>query len=292
MLWQLTVNGIVAGSAFALMAIGFALVYNVTKFFHFAHGAIFILGAYFSFLIINWLGLPLLASIPIAVTAATLIGCSLDIIVFAPLRRKGNSPLVLLLSSLGIYIVLQNLISVFFGDDIKTIRSGVVDEGIAFWGARITAIQICIVVTSLVLLVTVIAVLRVTKMGRAMRAVSNNLELAKVCGIDSDRVILWSFAIGSALAAIAGILVALDVDMTPTMGMNALMMGVVAVIIGGIGSIPGVALGALLLGMAQHLCVWKISSQWQDSLAFVILLAFLLFRPEGFMGKKARKSTA
>ena len=124
-----------------------------------------------------------------------------------------------------------------------------------------------------------------------MRAVANNPELARISGIESDRVILSTFALGSALAGIAGILVALDVDMTPTMGMNALMMGVVAVIVGGVGSIPGVALAALLLGMAQHLGVWYISSQWQDAIAFVILLTFLLFRPEGFMGKRVKTAT-
>ena len=126
-------------------------------------------------------------------------------------------------------------------------------------------------------------------MGKAMRAVANDPELANISGIDSNRVILLTFAIGSALAGIAGILVALDVDMTPTMGMNALMMGVVAVIIGGVGSIPGVALGALLRGTAQHLGVWEISSKWQDAIAFIILFIFLLLKPEGFLGKKARK---
>ena len=124
-----------------------------------------------------------------------------------------------------------------------------------------------------------------------MRAVANDSELARVAGIESDKIILLTFALGSALAGIAGILVALDVDMTPTMGMNALMMGVVAVIIGGVGSIPGIALGALLLGMAQHLGVWFISSQWQDAIAFVILLLFLLFRPQGFLGKKVKTAT-
>ena len=123
-----------------------------------------------------------------------------------------------------------------------------------------------------------------------MRAVANDPELASVSGIDSGKVILLTFALGSALAGVAGILVAFDVDMIPTMGMNALMMGVVAVIIGGVGSIPGIALGSLLLGMAQHLGVWFISSQWQDAIAFAILLIFLLFRPQGFLGKKIKKA--
>ena len=166
-----------------------------------------------------------------------------------------------------------------------------VEEGIHFFGARITPIQVTIIGVSLLLLVSCFLFLKYTKIGRAMRAVANNPELARISGIESDKVILLTFALGSALAGIAGILVALDVDMTPTMGMNALMMGVVAVIIGGVGSIPGVALGALLLGMAQHLGVWKISSQWQDVIAFVILLIFLLFRPQGFLGKKVKKVT-
>lgn len=199
--------------------------------------------------------------------------------------------MILLLASLGIYIVLQNTISLIFGDDTKSIRSGEVREGLEILGARITPIQIAIICTSIVLVIATAIFLQRTKIGKATRAVANDPELANISGIDSDRVILYTFAIGSALAGIAGILVALDVDMTPTMGMNALMMGVVAMIIGGVGSIPGVALGALLLGFAQNFGVWYISSQWQDAIAFGILLIFLLFRPQGFLGKKVKKTT-
>jgi branched-chain amino acid transport system permease protein len=288
---QYFVNALLAASVWVLVGLGFALVFRVAKFFHFAHGAIFTVGAYATFVMVNWLGLPLWASIPIGVTASVVIGCSLDIAVFALLRRKGSSPLVLLLASLGLYVILQNMISMVFGDSIQTIRTGTVEEGIAVFGARITGIQIATVVVSALLVVAIGTFLKATKMGTVIRAVSSDPQLARVCGIESDRVVLVTFAIGSALAGIAGILVALDVDMTPTMGMHALMMGVVAVIIGGKTSIPGIALGALLLGMAQHLGVWAISSQWQDAIAFVILLVFLLLKPEGFMGKKVREAT-
>ena len=198
--------------------------------------------------------------------------------------------MVLLLASLGMYIVLQNTISMVFGDDTKSIRSGIVREGLPVFGARITPIQVVIICTSIVLVLLTALWLKKSRMGKAMRAVANDAELAQISGIDSDRVVLWTFGVGSALAGVAGILVALDVDMTPTMGMNALMMGVVAVIIGGVGSIPGVAMGALLLGLAQHLGVWKISSQWQDAIAFIILFVFLLFRPQGFLGRKVKKA--
>jgi branched-chain amino acid transport system permease protein len=215
----------------------------------------------------------------------------MEVSVYLPLRRKGASPLILLLASLGMYIVLQNVISMIFGDDTKSIRSGLIKEGLNVFGARITPIQVLIICVSVILVVSVALLMTKTKMGKATRAVANDIELASVSGIDGDRVILWTFAIASALAGIAGILVALDVDMTPSMGMNALLMGVVAVIIGGVGSILGVALAALFLGIAQHLGAWYISSQWQEAIAFAILLIFLLFRPQGFLGKKVKTAT-
>jgi branched-chain amino acid transport system permease protein len=291
MINQLIVNGIIAGSVYTLVAVGFAVIYRTVKFFHFAHGVVFTAGAYFVYFFKAWLGWPDIVAIPVSTGLCAVLGILIEISVYRPLRHKGSSSLILLFASLGIYIVLQNIISMIFGDDIKTIRSGIVKEGINILGARITPVQITIIVVSLLLLVSCFLFLKYTKIGRAMRAVANDSELARVAGIESDKVILLTFALGSALAGIAGILVALDVDITPTMGMNALMMGVVAVIIGGVGSIPGVALGALLLGMVQHLGVWKISLQWQDAIAFVILLVFLLFRPQGFLGKKVKKVT-
>jgi len=280
----------VSGSAWLLLALGFALVYRSARFFHFAQGIVFTASAYVAFALCL-VGLPMPYCVVVSIAAAAALGAGMEVGAYRPLRRRGASSLVLLLASLGIYVVLQNVISLIFGDDTKSIRTGVVREGINVLGARITPIQITTICVSIVLVVALAAFLRYAKLGRAMRAVANDPELANLSGIDSDRVILWAFAIGSALAGIAGILVALDVDMTPTMGMNALMMGVVAVIIGGVNSIPGIALGALLLGMAQQFGVWWISSQWQDAIAFIILLAFLLFRPQGFMGRKTRKAT-
>jgi len=177
----------------------------------------------------------------------------------------------------------------FFGDDTKTLRSGIVSEGLELLDGRITPIQIVIIAVSAVLLILCWVLTKYTKMGTAMRAVASDPELAIVSGIDTDTTILFAFMLGSCLAGIAAILISFDIDMTPTMGMNALMMGVVAVIIGGVGSIPGAALGGFLLAFAQNFGVWKISSQWQDAIAFIILLVFLLFRPYGFFGKKIRK---
>ena len=289
MINQFIVNGIIAGSVYTLVAVGFALIYRTVRFFHFAHGIVFTAGAYFTYFFKAWLGWPLIIAVPASIGLCGVLGVLIEVSVYRLLRHKGSSALILLMASLGIYIVLQNLISMVFGDDTKIIRSGMVKEGIHFLGARITPIQITIIIVSLLLVTSFFLFLKYTKAGRSVRAVANNLELAQMTGINSDRVIFWAIALGSVLAGIAGILVAMDVDMTPTMGMNALLMGVAAVIIGGVDSLPGVALGALLLGMAQHLGVWKISSQWQDAIAFFILLMFLLFRPRGFLGKRVKK---
>jgi len=290
MLNQLLLNGLLAASIYALVGLGFALIYNTTRFFHFAHGVVYTAGAYFTYALSVLMGLPLILSIILSVGLTTLLGILMEISIYRPLRKKEANSLILLIASLGIYIVLQNLISMIFGDDTKTIRSGEVKEGINIFGAYITPIQITIILVSCFLIIATYLLLSKTKMGKMMRAVANDPWLADATGIESDRVVLFTFATGSALAGIAGILISLDIDMTPTMGLHALMMGVVAVIVGGVGSIPGVLLGALLLGLAQHLGVWKISSQWQDAIAFAILLIFLLFRPQGFLGRKIEKT--
>lgn len=287
---QVVINILITSGIIALVALGFAIIYQTTRFFHFAHGIVFTSGAYLALFFKTWLGLSLYLSILFTIPLCIILGCLMETSVYLPLRKRGASSLILLLASLGIYIVLQNVISMIFGDDTKIIRSGPVREGLNMLGAKVTPTQIIILGVSVALIIIVTIFLKKTKNGRAMRAVVNDPLLARVSGIDSDRVILWTFGLGSALAGVAGILVSLDLDMTPTMGMSALMMAVVAVIIGGVGSVAGVALGALLIGTVQNLGIWYINSKWQDAIVFVILLAFLLFRPEGFLGKKVSKT--
>lgn len=286
---QLIINIIISSSEILLIAISFSLIYNIVKFFHFAHAVVFTLGPYFTFLFSQLLGFPLYTSVPLAITSASILGCVMEVMVYKPLRKNNSSSLVLMLASLGIYIVLQNVISMAFGDDTKSIRTWPVVEGVNVFGARITHVQIIIIAACIILTFFVTGYLLLSNTGKAMRAVSSDAEMANISGINSDRIILISFAIGSLLAGIVGILVSLDVNMTPTMGMNALLMGVVAMIIGGVGNIKGIVLGSLLLAFAQNFGVLYISSQWQDAIAFGILLIFLLVKPEGFFGKKLRK---
>ena len=230
-----------------------------------------------------------IAAIPVSIGLCAVLGVIIETSVYRPLRHKGSSSLILLLASLGIYIVLKNIISMVFGDNTKTIRSGIVKEGLQILGARITPVQITIICVSLLLVLSCFLFLKYTKNGRSMRAVSNNPELALISGINSDGVVFWAFALGSALAGIAGILVALDVNMTPTMGMNALMMGVAAVIIGGVESIyPGWLWGA---ASGQGPAPGSMENQFSVAGRHRVChpACFFAFQTPGFFGKEGKE---
>lgn len=288
---QIIFNGLIAASSIALIALSFAVIYRPTGFFHFAHGAIIACGAYAAYALHALAGVGLWHAVAGAIATSAMLGVGLEIGVYRPLRRRGATGLVLLLASLGLYVVLQNVISLVFGDDTKSLRSGKITEGVIVLGGYITWPQIGIFVASILCLLAMWTVLKFTRAGKSFRAVANDRELALVSGIDVDKTILTTFAVGSGLAGLAGVLLALDVDMSPTMGMNALMMGVVVVIVGGIESIPGIALAAILLGMAQQFASWTIGSQWQETLAFLVLVCFLILRPQGFFGKPMKETT-
>jgi len=195
----------------------------------------------------------------------------------------------MLIASLGVYVVLQNVISMIWGDDTTSIRTWEVKTGHEILGAYITDVQIITIIVSIVLFAGMLVFMKYSKIGKNIRAISSNEELSKVFGIKSNSVILWAFGIGSALAAVAGILVACDTDMTPTMGFNLLLYGMVAMIIGGVGSTWGLVGGALLLATAQHLAAYYIDSKWMDAVAYIILILFLIWKPLGFSGKRLKK---
>ena len=288
---QIGFNILYSASIVALIATGFALIFRTTRFFHFVHAIIFTAGAYLVFAFKGKIGLPMALAIPFGLAGAAILGCLIDFLIYRPLRHKKASPLILLLVSLGLYVLLQNLVSMLFGDDTKVIRSGEIREGIHILGAQLTSIQLTTIVTGLFLLCMTSLFLKKTKLGRSIRAVASDPVLAELSGIGSNTIILTVMVIGSFLAGMAGILVALDVDMTPTMGMQPLMLAVVATIIGGTRNVWGIALAALVLATAQQCTAWKIGSQWQDMTAFIVLTVFLLFKPEGFFGKKPEKAT-
>lgn len=284
---QLMANTLIAASIYAIIGLGFSLIYSSVRFFHFSHAAVFTIGAYSAFVLWKQLGVPLAAAFAFSIAICSVLGVGFEVFLYRPLRRHGASSLVLLLASLGLYIVAQNLLSLFFGDDSKAIRFTAINEGYELLGARVTGVQGATLASAIVLIAALAVLMRRTRVGTQIRAVAGDPVLASVTGIASDRIILACFALGSALAGIAAVLTALDVDMSPTMGMNVLMMGVVAAIIGGIGSVSGVASGAFLLALARHFGVWFIGSQWQDAIAFLVLVVFLLLKPQGVVGRSA-----
>jgi branched-subunit amino acid ABC-type transport system permease component len=217
------------------------------------------------------------------------LGVVIDKFIFLSMRKVNLSSLNLLIASIGLYTILQNLISLFFGDDTKSIRTGEAKVGHQILGAYVTDIQIITIVVSAILFVAVLLLIHRTSLGRQFRAVSNSPELSNIYGINSNRIILWATAISAALSAIAGILIALDVDMTPTFGFNYFLYGVVAMIIGGVGSYRGLVFGSLLLAIAQHLVAYYIDTKWMDAMAYIILILFLIWKPLGFNGVRLRK---
>ncbi len=291
MLNQLLLNGIIAGSIYALIAIGFTVIYRTVKFFHFAHGIVYTAGAYFAYTLIISLHLNFALSFFLAIVLAAILGVAIDRLVYYPLRRQKASNLIFLLASFGVVIFIQNLIQLIYGAQILTIRTGPIKEGHHFLGAVITDIQILILAVSIILMIFLWLFIQKTKLGKAMRAVSDDPIAANVVGINPERIILTSFAIGSALAGVAGILISFETNIEPTMGFSALLKGIIASIIGGIGSIPGAVLGGFFLGLAENLGIWKISAGWKDCIAFAILIIFLLLRPRGILGNKTEKKT-
>ncbi|MFA5291850.1 MAG: branched-chain amino acid ABC transporter permease [Phycisphaerae bacterium] len=287
------INGLIIGSIYTLIAVGFVLIYRTVRFFHFAHGAVYAAGAYLAYSVLriafsesNSLVALILAVLG-GVIGAGIIGVLIDRMIYKPLRRKKAPNLVFLIASFGVFIFVQNFLQLIYGAQILTIRTGPVKEGRHFLGAIITDIQIMILIVSVSLCVALWLFIKYTKLGKAMRAVADDPMAASIVGINPERIILAAFAIGSALAGAAGILISLETNIEPTMGMNAILKGIIASIIGGIGSIPGAMLGGLFLGLAENLGIWKISAGWKDCIAFVILIVFLLLRPGGIMGVKS-----
>lgn len=286
---QLIIFILLTFSIYLLSGLGFSLIYFTGKFFHIAHAAIITSGAYLVFLLANKFSVSFLLSVVLAITVATLIGMTCEVLIFRQMRKRNAPPLAYLIASIGLYLMLQNCISLFFGDDTKIINTAAVTVGHQVFGGYINSIQIVTIFVSIALFIAVNLFLHFTTTGKSIRAVASNPELCNIYGISSNKIILIAFGIGSALAAIAGILSAMDTNMTPTFGFNLLLYGVVAMIIGGVGSTKGLIGGSLLVATAQHLAAYYIDTKWMDAVAYFILIIFLIWKPLGFSGQRLKK---
>ena len=287
---QVSINIIISLVLYLVVAVSFQTIYRSVRFFDLSQAFFLALGSYITYLISIQLDLPLLIAVPVSIFFGIALMLLVNHFVYKPLQKRQVESWQMLIASLGIYVVLQNVVSMVWGDNTLSFRTWPVKEGHQVLGAYITDVQIITVVACSGLLVFSWLFLEKTNTGQKIKAVSSNPELAGIVGISRDKAVMWSFVIGSALAACAGILIAADTDMTPTMGFNWLLYGVVAMIIGGMGKMRFLLLGALLLATAQHLAAYYLDSKWMNATAYIILIAFLYFRPYGFSGQPLKKA--
>jgi branched-subunit amino acid ABC-type transport system permease component len=274
----------------SLISQSFYLIYNSSKHLHLSHAITLTFGAYFTYFISIQQNLALPFAILISIVSGILIMLFVNHFIYTPLHNKKKERWQILIASLGVYIVLQNLVSMIWDNQILSFRTWAVKAGHPFMGAYITDVQIITIIASIGLLILSYLFLEKTSIGQKIKAVSSNPELSSILGISKYKAVVWSFVIGSGLAACAGILIAADTDMTPTMGFNWLLYAVVAMIIGGLGKMRYLLLGSLLLATAQHLSAYYLDSKWMNATAFVILIVFLYFKPYGFSGHRIKKA--
>jgi len=283
---QLLFNGLIAGSIYALVASGFSMIYLTNRFMHFAHGATVTVSAYFIYTLFNLWGLNFYLAAILTIVLAGWLGFLMHKLLFKPLKSRGSSTAVLLIASVGLMILLENLMLLIYGADVKSLNFIRISKGLEIFGAVITPLQIIIIISSLVLLGGVWLFIKKSKLGRTMRAVADNPELAEVSGINTHRIHAWSFIIGSSLAGFAAILIALEQNIEPSMGLFLIIAGFTGAIIGGVTSLPGAILGSYLLGLVENFGIWYLPSGFKSAIAFTLLFVFLLFMPNGILGLK------
>ncbi|QVK20907.1 branched-chain amino acid ABC transporter permease [Mycoplasmatota bacterium] len=284
------INGLNVGSIYALVAIGYTMVYGIIKLINFAHGEVMMLGAYFAFLIATTLPieLPLIVIILISMGLAALIGIIIERIAYKKLRTAPR--ISALITAIGMSLFLQNLALVIFGAEPKVMPGLVSKEPIFIGSIGIPKITILTIIISVLFMVLLQLFIQKTKSGKAMRAVSEDKEAAVLMGINVNRIISLTFALGSALGALGGVLYSVAyTQVYPTMGTMPGLKAFVAAVFGGIGSIPGAMLGGFTIGIVETLTKGYISSSWADAIVFGILILVLLVRPTGILGKNVKE---
>ena len=283
---QYLINGISIGSVYAIIALGYTMVYGIAKMLNFAHGDVIMIGAYISFCVTNYLGLPAWVSILAAMLVCTLLGILIEGLAYKPLR--GTPSLAVLITAIGVSYFLQNVAQLIWGSAPKNFTSIVTFEPFTLFdgGLVITGEVIYTIAASVLVMIGLHLFTTKTKMGKSMRAVSEDRDAAQLMGINVNRTISTTFAIGSALAAVAGVLLCSTVPtLAPTTGSMPGIRAFTAAVFGGIGSIPGAMLGGVLLGVIETFAKAFISSQFSDAIVFGVLILVLLVKPTGLLGK-------
>ncbi len=288
MLEQQIINGLTLGAVYALIALGYTMVYGIIQLINFAHGDIYMIGAFTGVTAITVLGQNFFGAILIAMLVCMILGVTLERVAYRPLRRSAR--LAALISALGASIFFQNFMMLLKGPQPVGFPR-VVEDAIYHLGPiEITKVQLIILTVSAILMAVLTYIVKYVKIGKAMRAASQDYDAAALMGINIDRVISFTFAIGSSLAAAGGVLVGMYFNsVAPLMGLMAGTKAFCAAVLGGIGSIPGAMLGGIFLGVAETIGVAVGFSTYKDAIAFTLLIIVLLFKPTGLLGKPIQK---
>ena len=282
---QLIANGIIFGSIIALGAIGLTMVYGILKFANFAHGDTMSLGAYLALLFIN-LKLPFPIAVVLSIAVSIAVAILIDHYLYRFFRKTG--PIILLISSIGVALFLRNVILLFWGPDLTYYSREIHLDFQIIPGIRMNSSEIWIIGVTAVLIVLVHLFLKKTRIGKAMRASSDNMDLAEVVGIDTHRVIIWTWCVGTALAVFGGIMLGVENGLRPPMGWELLLPLFAAAILGGIGQPYGAMVGGLIIGIAQEVSTGFISTAYKPAVAFIIMILVLFIRPQGIFGGSKR----
>lgn len=276
---QLLLNGVIAGSVYALFAVGLTMVYGIFRFINFAHGELIAWGAYLTLLFSQFL--PFSIAVVPALGLTMILGISQDRYVYSPLRRR--SRITLLIASIGLSYLLRNALRLVWGSDLQTYGFEAV-RGLSFGALNITRTQLAMVVAALLFLGFLYGLLKFTMLGKGLRAAADNMELAEIMGIDMKRVGTTVWTLSALFAGVGGVLIGLDTNLEPMMGLTNLIKSFAAVLLGGAGNVWGALLGGLFIGVAENLGVAFLSPGYKDAVSFALIVLLLLFRPAGIFG--------
>lgn len=284
---QLIVNGFVVGSIIALAAIGLTMVYGVLNFANFSHADFMALGAYIAFFLNAVFGMNIVVSFFLAIVITGSIGVLLDLLIWKPMRKKNADLVTLIIISIGLALIIRNAIIFIWGGRTRHYDLPVY-KGNEILGVTLTQNQLIGLGTAILFMLLVHFFLKNTKMGKAMRAVSDDIDLARISGINADRVIIWMWFLGIGLASAAGILYGLETTVRPDMGWFMILPMFAAVILGGIGNPYGAMVGGMIIGLSQEVSLMILPSEYKIGVSLVIMILVLLLKPEGiFKGMKA-----
>lgn len=285
---QQLINGLSVGSIYALIALGYTLVYGIIKLINFAHGDIMMMGAYFAFIAVTSFGFPFWAALLFSMIMAAILGVLIERIAYKPLR---NAPRIsVLITAIGMSLFLQNLALVIFGAAPKVMPALIDKRPINIAGIQISSVTLVTLSLSIICMISLDLFIKNTKSGKAMRAVSQDKEASVIMGININRTISLTFAIGSALGALGGVLYGVAyTQIFPTLGSMPGLKAFIAAVLGGIGIIPGAMIGGFIIGMIETISKSYISSQWTDAIVFGILILVLILKPTGILGKNERE---